>query len=47
MAPEEPRFHLFILSGIESAALFFNEDTERVVKRWRSGEEVTELRQRP
>jgi len=46
-APDEPRFHLFVLSHVESAALFFNEETERVVKRWRAGEEVAEFRQRP
>jgi hypothetical protein len=46
-APEEPRFHLFVLGAVESAASFVNEETERVVKRWRTGEEIVELRQRP
>jgi len=46
-APEEPRFHVFVLGDVESAALFVTEETQRVVKRWRAGEEVSELRQKP
>ncbi len=46
-APEEPRFHVFVLSGVESAALFATEENERIVKRWRAGEEISEFRQSP
>jgi hypothetical protein len=46
-APEEPRWHLFVLDDIRSAALFVNQETDRGVTRWRAGEGVSEFRQNP
>lgn len=42
-APEEPKFHLFEIAEIESAALFFNEESTRKVIRYRRGRGVDEL----
>jgi hypothetical protein len=44
-APREPEFHVFEIAEVKSAALFFNEETTRKVKRFRSGVGVDELTQ--
>jgi hypothetical protein len=44
--PEEPDYHLFTVD-IMSAALFSTAGNQRVVKRWRVGEQVSEFRQSP
>lgn len=44
-APTEPRFHVFAVAEISSAALFVNGKNDRSVTRWRAGEGVTEHRQ--
>ena len=42
LAPEEPKFHVFEIADIKSAALFFNEEMTRKVKRFRRGGEGVE-----
>lgn len=44
-APQEPKFHVFEISAIESAALFYNEESTRKVTRYRRGEGLDELTQ--
>jgi len=44
-APEEPKFHIFEITDIKSAALFFNEEMTHKVERFRPGEGVEEITQ--
>ena len=44
-APKEPKFHVFEIADIKSAALFFNEETTRKVTRFRPGDGVEEITQ--
>ena len=40
-------WHLFVLADVESAGLFQNAATDRAVTRFRTGEGISEFRQKP